>query len=184
MFATKKSLPFIFGILLFFSSMTQVCSRTVEKQTVLAVLTFNIASFTGWPERAFNHGKDTLNLCVFGDNVVQQAFEHINNKEIHNKTTHIINLLKLRKLNRCQVLYLSEPDQSKLRPLLAEIKDLPTLTVGENMSFLRAGGMVSLEKIKGKIQLSINLPMIKQSELEIDARLLNLANIVDFPARK
>lgn len=178
--ATQNSLSLVVFILLF-CNINDAWSRTVEKQKFLAVLTFNITSFTSWPEQTFNQSKESLNLCVFGNNVVQQSFEKIDNKVVHSKTIHIINLLKLRHLTRCQVLYLSGPDPNIIEPLLQEIKGLPILTVGESMGFLKSGGMVGLENINGKIQLTINLTMIKLSKLEVDSRLLNLAKIVNFP---
>lgn len=180
MLTVKKILPLVVCLLLCFSSINPAWSRSVEKQTVLAVLTLNIARFTTWPEPIFN-AEAPLNLCVFGDNIVQQSFEAIDNKKANKKTIHIINLSRLRNLDRCQLLYLSELDRSKLKPLLMELKTQPILTIGENMEFLQAGGMVGLEKVNGKMQLSINLPAVKQSELVISSRLLKLANIVDFP---
>lgn len=181
MLATRKTLPLIFCVLLFFSNINQTWCRSVEKQAVLAVLTLNVARFTSWPERAFKNAENTLNLCVFGNSIVQQSFENIDNKVINNKIVHIINLMRLRNLNQCQLIYLSELGRNKLIALLLELKCQPILTVGENMQFLQAGGMVGLEQINGKMQLNINLPMIKQSELVISSRLLKLANIVDFP---
>lgn len=181
MITTKKILPLIFFLPLFFSNINQAWSRSVEKQAVLAVLTLNVARFTSWPEQTFNNAEPFLNLCVFGDNVVQQSFENIDNKVINKKTIHIINISRLRNLNQCQLLYISELDRNRLIPLLKELESQPILTVGENMDFLQAGGMVGLEKINGKIQLTINLPIAKQSELVISSRLLKLANIVDFP---
>ncbi len=178
----KNRLLFIFCVLIFFSTISQSWSRSVEKQAVLAVLTLNVARFTHWPEHSFNNAKASLNLCVFGDNVVQQSFENIDNRAVNNKTIHIINLSRLRNLKQCHVLYLGELERKKLSPLFMELINQPILTIGENMEFLQAGGMVGLEKINGKIQLSINLPMIKQSKLVISSRLLKLANIVDFPS--
>jgi hypothetical protein len=64
---------------------------------------------------------------------------------------------------------------------LLELKNQPILTVGENMGFLKAGGMIGLEKLNGKMQLNINLPVIKQSELVVSSRILKLANIFEFP---
>ena len=182
MLTTKKTLPLIFCVLLFFSNMNQACSSSVEKQAVLAVLTLNIARFTHWPERTFNNDKNTLILCVFGDNVVQQSFENIDNKVINNKNIRVINLSRLRNVNQCQLLYLSELDRNRLTPLLMELEGQPILTIGENMEFLQAGGMVGMEKVNEKIQLNINLSAIKQTELVISSRLLKLANIVNFPS--
>jgi len=183
MFASKIILSFIACLLIFFSSIDMVWSRSVEKQEILAVLTLNVARFTTWPEQTFKAVEPILNLCVFGNNVVQQSFEKINKKVINNRTIHIINLSRLRNLHQCKLLYLSDIDRNKLKPLLKEMQSYPVLTIGENMEFIKAGGMVGLEKINGKIQLTINLPNIKQSDLVISSRLLKIANIVDYPTQ-
>ena len=182
MLTAKKTLPLIIFLLIFFNSISSVWSRSVKKQTALAVMTLNVARFTNWPEHVFKNEGNTLNLCVFGDIIVQQSFAKINNKVINNKNIHIINLSRLRNVNQCQLLYLSELDRNRLTPLLMELEGQPILTIGESMDFLQAGGMVGLEKVNGKIKLNINLSVIKQTELVISSRLLKLANIVYFPS--
>ncbi len=168
-------------MLLGISCFSPVYSRSVEKQTVLAVLTLNVARFTTWPEQVFNADTPVLNLCVLGDNVVQQAFANIDNKKVNTKTIHISILSRLRNLSECQLLYISELEQNILLQVLLELKGLPILTVGENLDFIKAGGMIGLEKVKGKIQMSVNLPIIKQSELVMSSRILKLAKIYDYP---
>jgi len=169
-------------IALFFSSTNQAWPQSIEKQTVLAALTINIARFTTWPELVFKEPESTFNLCIYGDNVVQQSFSNlINNKQVNKRPIHIINISRLRELNQCQLIYISELERNKLIPLLLELKDKPILTIGENSEFLKAGGLVGLENIKGKIQLTINLAIIKQSKLIISSRLLKLATIVNYP---
>ncbi|MFW5443712.1 MAG: YfiR family protein [Methylococcaceae bacterium] len=181
MLATKKTLTLAFCALIFFSHINQARSRSVEKQAVLAALTLNIARFTSWPESDLNNIESALNLCVIGDNIVQRSFNNIDNKVVNRKTIHIINLSRLRNLQQCHLLYISELERNKLAPLLAELEGQSILTIGDNKGFLQAGGMVGLEMINGKIQLHISLSNIKQSGLVISSRLLKLANIVDFP---
>ncbi|NOQ16203.1 MAG: DUF4154 domain-containing protein [Methyloprofundus sp.] len=178
---TRKILATLCCLLLFFGSINQLWARSVEKQTVLAVLTLNVARFTTWPEQIFQKTGAVLNLCVIGNNIVQQSFVSINNKVINNKTIHIINLSRLRNLRQCQLLYVSDLERKRLIPLLAELRGQAILTIGESIEFLQAGGMVGLEKVNDKMQLNINLPIVKQSGLVISSRLLRLANIVDFP---
>ncbi len=182
MIASKKILPLIISILLFISNIEIARPQSIEKQAVLAVLTLNIARFTSWPEVALNETKPRLNLCVFGDNIIQHSFEAINNKKAKNKTIHIINLSRLRNLQQCQLLYINNLDHNRLIPLLQELKNYPILTIGENIDFLQSGGMIGLENINGKIKLIINLPNLKQANLIISSRLLKLARIVDYPS--
>jgi hypothetical protein len=153
---------------------------TVEKQEVLVVLTLNLARFTDWPERVFNKKSPVFNLCVIGDNVVQEAFASIDKKIVKGKIVRIINIARLRNLAQCQLLYVSDLERNKLIQVFLELKNQPVLTIGENIEFLETGGMVALEKNSGKITLNINLPVIRQSGLVVSSRILKLAKIIDF----
>lgn len=148
---------------------------------MLAVLTLNLARFTSWPETAFNSEHAELNLCVIGNNVVQQSFVKIDNKRINTKTLHIINISRLRNLSLCHLIYVSELERKVLVQVFLELKNSPILTVGENMQFIQEGGMVALEKINGKMQININLSSVKKSGLVVSSRLLSLAKIYDLP---
>ena len=176
MFGFLKKSGVILFLLLCFSSMAPVQARSIEKQAVLAALSLNLARFTTWPERR----SSALYLCVIGDNVVQESFANMNNNTINNKALRIINRSRLRHLYQCQLLYVSTLKQNILRQVLMELQDLPILTVGEDMEFLKAGGMVALENIDGKMQININLPAIEQSDLVMSSRILKLANMFEF----
>jgi len=178
---TKTILPSIICALFFLTPIAQLNARSVEKQSVLAALTLNIARFTRWPEQLIKDTESILNLCVFGDNIIQQSFSNIDHKIINSNTIHIINVSRLRNLQQCQILYLSDLERNKLTSLLAELEGQPILTVGESLAFIKAGGMIGLESIQGKIQLNINLAMVKQAKLIISSRLLKLAKIYPPP---
>ncbi len=167
-------------VCLFIFSVTLSWARSVEKQTVLAVLTLNIARFTQWPEQAFQAEQDKLNICVLGNNIVQQAFQQINNKQVNEKVINIIALSRLTKLKRCQLLYLTDLNNSRLAVLLTELQGQATLTIGETEAFLKMGGMVALVQNKGKMQIMINLARIKQADIVINSSLLKLSRIVDY----
>lgn len=152
-------------------------AQSLEEQSVLAALALNIVRFTTWPADA--PMKDTIDFCVVGDNVVQQSFTGIDHKPVGNKTLQVINLSRLRNFEQCHVLYVSELDQNILLQVFAEIKKRPLLTIGESYDFAEHGGMVGLENMNGKIILHVNLPVVRESNLNISARLLKLAKIMD-----
>ncbi len=176
MFEGIKKPGGILCLLLCFSSMASVHARSVEKQAVLAALSLNLARFTTWPERK----TPALNLCVIGDNVVQESFATMDNKTINGKALRVINRSRLRYLSQCQLLYVSTLKRNVLRQVLVELKYQPILTVGENKEFLKAGGMVGLENLDGKMQININLPAVEESDLVMSSRILKLANIFEF----
>ncbi len=177
----KQIVLLIFCSLAFLSSITTSYARPFEKQTVQAMLTLNIAKFTSWPEETFTNTESSLNVCVFGDNIIQESFAKLDNKVVHKRNIKITRLSRLRNIQQCQILYISKLERNRLFSLLAEIKNKPILTIGENIDFLKAGGIVGLESKQGKIQLNINLARLKQTELVISSRLLKLAKIINYP---
>ncbi len=150
--------------------------QALEEQTVLAALALNIVRFTTWSAEAGI--KETINFCVVGDNVVQQAFASIDTKAVGNQTLKIINLSRLTNFEQCQVLYVSEIKQNVLLQVFDAIKKRPLLTIGEGSEFAVQGGMVGLENMDGKIMLYVNLPVAHEANLNISARLLKLAKII------
>jgi len=172
----KKFLAPLLGLGLLLNTQPPMLAQSLEEQTVLAALALNIVRFTSWPAEA--HLKNKIDLCVVGDNVVQQSFASIDHKAVGNKTLEIINLSRLRNYEDCHVLYISELKQNVLLQVFVEIKKRPLLTIGEGYDFAVQGGMVGLENVNGKITLHVNLPVVRESNLNISARLLKLAKII------
>jgi len=166
------------GLSLLISANQPTVAQSLEEQTVLAALALNIVRFTTWPDRAKPHLNESIDFCVVGDNVVQQSFASIDNKAVGNKTLKVINLSRLNNFEQCHVLYVSELKQNILLQVFVEIKKRPLLTIGEGYDFAAQGGMVGLENVNGKITLHVNLPVARESNLNISARLLKLAKII------
>lgn len=175
----KKILPLFLGLSLLLNTDSQTLAQSLEEETVLAALALNIVRFTTWPAEAQTHMKESIDFCVVGDNVVQDSFASINNKTVGNKTLQIINLSRLRNFEDCHVLYVSELKQNILLQVFAEINKQPLLTIGQGYDFTKQGGMVGMENVEGKITLYVNLPVVRESNLNISARLLKLAKIID-----
>jgi len=154
-------------------------AQPMEEQTVLAALALNIARFTTWPAETHARMKDGLNFCVVGDNVTQESFAGIDRKAVGEYTLKLINLARLNNLEQCHVLYISQLKQNILLQLFVEIKKQALLTIGEGSDFALQGGMVGMENLNNKIHLHINLPAVREANLNISARLLQLATIIE-----
>ncbi|OAI28348.1 YfiR family protein [Methylomonas koyamae] len=164
-----------------FASAASVCAAApaaFEQYSVLAALTLNFARFTQWPDSAFADAGNALNVCLVGDNVLLQSFESIDGKNVGNRSIKIVNSERLRNLNQCQILFISELPNNVLLQVFLDTKTLPVLTMGEDTDFAANGGMVAMVNVDGKIQLHINLAAVKASGLTISSNLLRLAKIV------
>jgi hypothetical protein len=172
----RKCLPLLLGPSLLLNTQSLTLAQSLEEEMVLAALALNIVRFTTWPTSV--QMKDTIDFCVVGDNTVQQSFATIGQKAVGNKKLQIINLSRLRNFEACNVLYVSDLKQNVLLQVFAEIKKRPLLTIGEGYDFAVQGGMVGLENVNDKINLHVNLPVVRESNLNISARLIKLAKII------
>jgi len=172
----KNFLSLLLGLGLLLNTRSPIPAQTLEEQTVLAALALNIVRFTTWPPDS--QTGDFIDFCVIGDNVIQQSFASIDHKPVGNKTLQVVNLSRLRNFEQCHVLYVSDLKQNVLLQIFVEVKNHPILTIGESNDFAVQGGMVGLENINGKITLNVNIPVMRESNLNISARLLKLAKII------
>lgn len=148
-----------------------------DKYMVLAALTLNFVRFTEWPEPALAGGGN-VRVCVVGDNIVQEAFASLEGKTVAQKTAEVVNANRLRNLSACHILFVGELSKNLLVQVFLDAKQQPILTLGEDMSFLEAGGMVSMVNTDGRIRLYIDLALVKTAKLNISSNLLRLATIV------
>jgi hypothetical protein len=149
-----------------------------QEYNVKAAISLNFARFTEWPEAALKKDSPSINLCVLGDNVVEQAFTELNNKQVGGRLLNVSYLTRLRSLENCQVVFVSGLDKNKIIQLLAEINKKPILSIGEQDYFIDYGGLVNLEMADGKINIQVNVDAAKQTGLNISSRVLKLAKIV------
>jgi hypothetical protein len=153
---------------------------SAQDSTVIAALALNFARFTEWPASAINKSDATLQLCVLGDNVIQQAFDEVDKKQVGDRVLNVINMSRIKNVGQCHLLYVSALDRNTTIQLLAETSRQHTLTIGgDEKHFLEDGGMVALIIVEGKVNIQINLNAVKQAGLQISSRVLKLATIVN-----
>ena len=148
----------------------------VEESTIKSILTLNLARYSEWPARVFDRNNATINLCLLGDDTVQQAFALLEKKPVGNKTLSVHNINESKNLENCQILFTSA-DTANISQLNEQCYKQHILTIGESDDFLYKGGMVYMENSSGKINLHINLSALEKAQVHISSRVLKLATI-------
>jgi hypothetical protein len=67
--------------------------------------------------------------------------------------------------------------------MLAAIRDLPVLTVGEAEGFLSGGGAIEFVREGNRVRFDINVETARRAGLNISARLLQVARHVEGKPR-
>lgn len=151
-----------------------------EESKVKASFLFNFAKFITWPAQA-GAEPAKLSFCIVGNSEVsailksQAEGQSIGGRRVVIEEVNPANPLS--SLDNCQVIYISErarnPDQ-----ILARVKKLPVVTVGEDLHFLQHGGIINLIREDGRFKFQISLTAANQAGLFISSKLLQLARDV------
>lgn len=173
----------VFILLLFAAALIGVCrtaaAENAREFVVKAAISLNLARFTEWPESALSANSRYLNLCVLGDEAVQQAFAQVEKKATGNKLLHVIAVTQSSNLGTCNMIYVSGLDRINTAKLLSGIAGEPILSIGEQNDFLEQAGLVNLEMKDGKINIQVNLDAATRSGIKISSRVLALTTIVN-----
>lgn len=166
--------------LLFSGSLTANAANLEYK--IKAGYIYNFTKFITWPEIK----SPTFNLCILGADPFGSAIDPIENKTAFNRSIKIFRLAEEDYLSNsnpeinCHILYLGGLSNTKtlLEKIQAHPKQTGRLIVGDNEEAIANGEMISFINRDGKIKLQIDLQSVKQSELKISAKLLEIAELI------
>lgn len=152
---------------------------SLTEYQVKALFLLNFTKYVDWPVGAFADGAApiTIGLCgenKFGDDL-QKALA---GKTVSGRAIVIRQIEKPEDFSRCHILFLSASEKKRAAEILAQLKDLPVLTVGEFEQFTDDGGVINFTKKEGNVRLEINLPAAQRAHLQISSKLLSVADVV------
>jgi YfiR/HmsC-like len=146
---------------------------TIENRLKAAVVS-KFPQFVQWPDAALA-GRSTLDLCIappdpFGD----ELDELVSGETLNGRALVVRRVERARDVDGCQVLVLPRRPDGR-HPLLATAATRPILTIGDDESFLDAGGIVRLRVVGGRVRFEINAAAARTANLRISSQLLQLA---------
>ena len=145
-----------------------------DERAVRAAYVFNLTRYVSWPGV-----KKHLVIGVVDEGSMGPVLKQIlENKVSDGREISIMIHPSEAELRDCNLVYFSDSSPAKVRSLLNRIGGDSILTVGESDQFARAGGMVSLVRSGDQIEIEVNLNALRNRNLDMSSRLLNLAVIV------
>jgi hypothetical protein len=178
------SLLWILCCLLF--SQTLYAENSSVEYKIKAGYLYNLTKFVTWPEDK----SETFNLCILGTDPFGELIDPIEQRSAFGRPIKLFRFDSVNALGNsnnkphCHIIFISTSIGSAFKDTFSNstlvIQDIKkTLTVGEGNDFALQGGMVGFVNREGKIKLQINLKKIKQSDLKVSAKLLEVAEIVE-----
>ena len=148
---------------------------TASERELKAAYIYHIISFVAWPSEAFSHENEKIEVCLAADGNFAQVLKPIEKKPVHGRSIHI-QLFDGQSLpSICHLLFIHGDERGNVRNLLAKAISKNVLTLGDAKEFADKGGMIGFVIYDERVRLEINLNIIKQTNLKVSAKLLEIA---------
>lgn len=178
---TKQRVAIVLAIVLVFvfsgQSRTLADDHTVEYKVKAAYL-YNFLKFVWWPESVLAADKSEITICLLGQNQLATYLEPMVQMQAQGRNITITAITNVSQARDCQLLFISASEANNLPQIMDGLKDAQYLTVSDVENFAAKGGMIGFALKEGKVVLEINIQATKKANLEISAKLLEVANII------
>lgn len=149
----------------------------LDEYVVKTAFIFNFAKYIKWPKTSFADSSSPLLICVTDPDPFGAVLDELNQKLISDHPVEI-NRLTTPHAQGCHIVFSATENIHEMSTLFSSTKGQPILTIGDAIGFSELGGMINFYKEDEKLRFEINASAIKDSGLEINARLLQVARIV------
>jgi len=178
---TGRRLVSVFFLLLC-AAAAPVHAQDVTEVRLKGAFLFNFARFTEWPADVF-HRNSPISACVVGDRAMGDSFsETVKGKLLGGRTITVTFVAATMPLPTCHLLYVSGVADTRVTEIVSTVRDVPVLTVSDADTFTKRGGIIQIFVEGGKMKFRINAKSAKRARLQLDSRLLALAEVVDDAA--
>lgn len=152
---------------------------SLSEYQVKALFLLNFSKYVEWPASALGETNLPITIGVHGENKFGDDLRKtVAGKSIGGRSIAIRQIESADDLAKCHILFISDSESKHLPDILGRVKGLPVLTVGESEQFTEQGGIINLARKEGKVRLEVNLEGAAQAKLQINSKLLSLADTV------
>lgn len=154
-------------------------TATKDERLIKVAFIYNFAKFTRWPENTWANQSAPLYLCTVGEDELVDGLLRLGGQTIQAHPVITRSLAKMQNPEACHLLYIATSEQKSYKNILKTLHGKPVLTVSELRHFSRSGGMIELYREHDKTRFIINLLTAREAGLELSARLLSLAVVIN-----
>jgi len=176
---TKRKIIAALLFILLSASDTFGDTQRYTEYKIKAGYIYNFARFIKWPEKSFENNPNSFLLCLVEGDPFGNQFQKVEGKSITGRKLTVKRLKSNDNLKQCQILFIPAAEKAHMSSIIKSLDNSHVLTVGDIRNFHQIGGMVSLRKKGDQVKLEINLQATKRKELRINAKLLEIATIVN-----
>lgn len=157
---------------------SQASEAMLEYQVKAAYL-YNFLKFVQWPDDQFLDAVSPIRICILGDNPFHGMLDELRQRHVASRKLTVVQLEFEAELQQCHLVYIGGGQQGQIERALQRVRLFPVLTVSDMQDFAARGGVIGFVIIDERVRLEINLDVARAAGLQISAKLLELAKIIE-----
>ncbi len=148
---------------------------------IKAAYLYQLGRYVEWPSGSFSGPKSPFVIGVMEDDPIVVYLEKIARiKKIQERPIRVRQFSSPAEVRACHILYFSSMlEEDAQTEILKRIDRRGVLAVGESDGFLDWGGAIRLVRVGNNIRVSIARKAARREGLNISAKLLQVASVVD-----
>jgi hypothetical protein len=152
-----------------------IFAKSASLESIKVAYIYNIAKFVTWQER--DNGSN-ITICSYLNSSINKTIKTLENQKIKDKVILIKNDIKDNQLEECQILFISDNENSKLNKILYTTKEKQILTISDYPKYSTQGVIINLYEENEKLRFKINQEEAQNYKIDISSQLLGMATIV------
>jgi hypothetical protein len=169
-----KCLQLAVSVSLIFLLMGSGAWGAAPEYELKAAFVYNFAKFVEWPPQALSPTADSLILGVLAQDPEREAFEALQGKMVQGRTL-VVKKCTVGELKNCQMVFISAEAGRWLAQAMNAVRDLPILTVTDEVEGLANMGIINLVTSGGKVRFQVDARKAQRLGFKISSQLLQLA---------
>ncbi len=149
----------------------------IPEHQVKAAYILNFTRYTTWPASVLSEGSSPLVVCAFGTGAAEVA-RQLQSRAAGSHPLELRPLQHIEQVSGCHALFLGQTERTQQSSLLSKLRSQAILTIGESPSFLADGGMINLVLVEGSLHFEVNLAATASAGMQLNPRMLALADKV------
>jgi hypothetical protein len=172
---------------------------SASESDIKAAYLYKLGAFVFWPETS-SAAQQNLSICVLGNAQVGASLQQMlgSGRKEAGRTLFVHYLQTLPDLlpaqqpqaqvqlgadeqhnrQRCDILFISQSEQLRLRAALEWARQQQILTVSDIDKFALQGGMIEFYTRRNKVQMMLNLAAARAGGIKFRAQLLSFAKVI------
>jgi hypothetical protein len=149
-------------------------SLQLVEQEIKAGLLYNFLKYTDWPQPGTPGAP--MSVCLMGGDPFSGRLQPMSGRTVNQHVIEVRSVAAIDGIADCSILFIHAEAKPQWPALHMAIIAKPVLTVSDIPGFSDSGGMIEFTHMDNRIGMTINSAALRAAHLQVQERLLKLAN--------